>query len=209
MWNLPRLVRFVTWPRIFALFSADPSAVCFPPSPFIFLFTVFPAPHNLPLLLYSLRIDLQSCLLPDTIHLPTNRFPVPPLPTLPSKHPVWSTPYPSPPYLPTLPYSPLYAWRSLPLILHPLNLWSWTGRHTRTTSARCPPSISLSDSSLASSARTQGPPCVRALLPRTFIFLSNRVRWTWADPALLRLLRTSFSLSGRARSLKTRPVLCF
>ena len=66
-------------PPTFALFIADPSAVRLPPpTPFIFLLTYFPFPHN-----------------------PS------PLPNTPSAalrtHPA--------PYLPTLPYSPLYARR--------------------------------------------------------------------------------------------------
>ena len=65
-------------PPIFALFSADPSAVRSPPTPFIFFLTVFLAPHNLPLLLFSLRTRPQSALPPDAFHLPPYPFPFTP-----------------------------------------------------------------------------------------------------------------------------------
>ena len=66
-------------PPTFALFFADPSAVRLPPpTPFIFLLTHFPSPHNPPPLLNTPSAVLRT-------------------------HPA--------PYLPTLPYSPLYAWR--------------------------------------------------------------------------------------------------
>ena len=49
-----------------------------PSTPFIFSLTVFLAPHNLPLLLFSLRTGPQSALPPDTFHLPPYPFPFKP-----------------------------------------------------------------------------------------------------------------------------------